>query len=180
MSTVISVPSSPKAESTRCQRLSPSGRRCIHPRKDSRSRFCAAHDFAEQQRHDGDRCDAILGEPDPGHFDTAAGINRALTGLYVLLAEDKISPRRAAVLAYISSLQLRTLPVIEHETERNAPIPRVVFDLPQPDSFRHQFSEKEPRNLEMPAHNAGVLDPRPRPDPNAPHDPWDGWRPPKD
>jgi hypothetical protein len=184
MCTTISVPSD-NAEATRCQHHSPSRRRCRHARKDSRSRFCAAHDLLEQQRHDGDRCDAILGEPDPGHFDTAAGINHALTGLYVLLAEDRISPRRAAVLAYISSLQLRTLPVIEHETQRDAPVPRVVFDRPtpprndQPNNPGQPGNPDQSRTLEMPAHNVGVADPRPSPDPNAPHDPWDGWRPPK-
>jgi hypothetical protein len=33
--------------------------------------------------------------------------------LYQLLAQNRISPRRAAVLAYISSLLLRTLPQID-------------------------------------------------------------------
>jgi hypothetical protein len=33
--------------------------------------------------------------------------------LYQLLAQNRISPRRAAILAYISSLLLRTLPQID-------------------------------------------------------------------
>jgi hypothetical protein len=159
MNTTISASSSTNAEATtRCQHLSPSGRRCRHARKDSRSRFCAPHDLLEQQRHDGDRADAILGEPDPGHFDTAAGINRALTGLYVLLAEDKISPRRAAVLAYISSLQLRTLPAIEYEVERDAPVPQIVFDLPEPSSAstpppKHEASADRAAAPMQPSHD---------------------------
>jgi hypothetical protein len=50
-----------------------------------------------------------------GHqgFQTAQGINNSLGNLYILLANNYISPRRAAVLAFINSLQLRTLPAID-------------------------------------------------------------------
>jgi hypothetical protein len=50
-----------------------------------------------------------------GHqgFQTAQGINNSLSNLYILLANNYISPRRAAVLAFINSLQLRTLPAID-------------------------------------------------------------------
>jgi hypothetical protein len=46
-------------------------------------------------------------------FQTAQGINHSLKRLYELLAQNRISPRRAAVLSYISSLLLRTLPQID-------------------------------------------------------------------
>jgi len=47
------------------------------------------------------------------YFQTAQGINFSLMNLYRLLAENRISPRRAAVLSYISSLLLHTLPQID-------------------------------------------------------------------
>jgi hypothetical protein len=52
----------------------------------------------------------------------AANFREALTNnsfgaLYNLLAEGRISPRRASVLAYISSLLLRTLPAIDYDNE---------------------------------------------------------------
>ena len=50
-------------------------------------------------------------------FQTATGINYSLAELYRLLAEDKIAPRRAAVLAYINNLLLRTLPAINDEND---------------------------------------------------------------
>jgi hypothetical protein len=50
-------------------------------------------------------------------FQTAQGINFALTNLYKLLAGGYLSPRRAAVLAFINSLQLRTLPAIDADNE---------------------------------------------------------------
>jgi hypothetical protein len=37
--------------------------------------------------------------------------------LYRLLAANRISPRRASVLAYINSLLLRTLPAIDYDQE---------------------------------------------------------------
>src|SRR6267154_796421 len=46
-------------------------------------------------------------------FQNAAGVNYSLSALYALLAQGRISPRRATALAYISSLLLRTLPAID-------------------------------------------------------------------
>lgn len=46
-------------------------------------------------------------------FQTAQGINYSLMNLYQLLAQNRISPRRAAVLSHISGLLLRTLPQID-------------------------------------------------------------------
>jgi hypothetical protein len=48
-------------------------------------------------------------------FQRSQGVNNSLGVLYKLLAEGSISPRRASVLAYISSLLLRTLPAIDHD-----------------------------------------------------------------
>jgi hypothetical protein len=50
-------------------------------------------------------------------FQTAQGINFSLGNLYKLLAAGYISPRRASVLAFINSLQLRTLPAIDADRE---------------------------------------------------------------
>jgi len=48
-------------------------------------------------------------------FQNAQGINHSLGALYTLLAQGRISPRRASVLAYISNLLLRTLPAIDND-----------------------------------------------------------------
>jgi len=48
-------------------------------------------------------------------FTSAAQINDFLSRLLLLLAQDKISTRRAAVLAYITNQLLRTLPAIDRE-----------------------------------------------------------------
>ncbi len=170
----------PASKQLRSGHRTPSGRRCRLARKDSRSRFCHPHDLAEQQRHNGDRTEALLAEADA--FQSAEGIHHSLGELYVLLAEDKISPRRAAVLAYINNLMLRTLPAIERGSTQ------IIFDLPRP----RNTEPADASVTEIPAaiaHNAGPLaDHQPRTtqptnntstNPSDPPDPWDGYRPPK-
>ncbi|HEY6944549.1 MAG TPA: hypothetical protein VI431_05360, partial [Candidatus Acidoferrum sp.] len=61
---------------------------------------------------------------------SAVDINHVLGELYKLLASDKISPRRGAVMAYTCSLLLRTLPAIDDELEPEKP--QFIFDLPRP------------------------------------------------
>jgi hypothetical protein len=72
-------------------------------------------------------------------FQSAEGINRSLAELFTLLAKDRVSPRRAAVLAYIGSLLLRTLPAIEKEHAPADPKnsrPTIIWDLPRPSHER--------------------------------------------
>jgi len=56
------------------------------------------------------------------------GIHDSLAELYVLLAQDRVSPRRAAVLAYLSSLVLRTLPDAEEDAATQKPEIKFIFD----------------------------------------------------
>lgn len=171
----------------RCRHRSPSGRRCIHPTKNPRSRLCPAHDAVKVQRHEGSRIDYLLGE----HNDllTAAEVNRSLAHLYFLLAEDQISPRRAAVLAYISNLMLRTFPAVEKEAAGDAP--QLILDLPPRATGPASGTPPDPRDTDRPPHhnmanhnlanhNLGILAPAPGEKRDEPHDPYDGWRPPTD
>jgi hypothetical protein len=64
-------------------------------------------------------------------FTSAAQINDFLSRLLLLLAQDKISTRRAAVLAYITNQLLRTLPAIAKE--ENAEPTSFIFDAPRPE-----------------------------------------------
>ena len=98
-------------QSARCNHRDPKGRQCRTLALDARSGLCPRH-LAEQQHelaadhfaHLTTRCH---------FFQTAQGINYSLMNLYQLLAQNRISPRRAAVLSYISSLLLRTLSQID-------------------------------------------------------------------
>jgi hypothetical protein len=63
-------------------------------------------------------------------FQTAQGVNFSLMNLYQLLAQNRISPRRAAVLSYISSLLLRTLPQIDADKAAGIIDPTKPIDVP--------------------------------------------------
>ena len=45
-------------------------------------------------------------------------MNHSLIALYKLLAQGRISPRQAAVLAYIGSLVLRSLKAVDYDLDR--------------------------------------------------------------
>src|SRR5713101_3375947 len=102
-------------------RLASLSRRCSHRDTDSRqcrtlasgahSGLCSHHLALEGQK-DAANVYAPLIRNSQG-LQTAQGINYSLSNLYELLAKNHISPRRAAVLAYINSLLLRTLPQID-------------------------------------------------------------------
>jgi hypothetical protein len=116
-----------------CQHRFPSRRFCRLPIADNGSGLCFKH--TNQQRKERDLAElasALTGKCED--FQTAAGINHSLGELYKLLADNKIAPRRAAVLAYISNLLLRTIPVIYQETHGDDDHVTVIWDdAPRPD-----------------------------------------------
>ncbi len=119
-------------DSTRCQHRTTSGRRCKLPVEAPGALHCYTH-TQELRKYDALNLKTALLTDHQG-FQTAQGINHSLGNLYILLANNYISPRRAAVLAYINSLQLRTLPAIDADqaagiTDPTAP-EEVTADLP--------------------------------------------------
>jgi hypothetical protein len=98
------------ALSVRCAYLTSDGRQCRESASGSRS-LCPQHHASHQQELDADHLKRLTNKFQ--FFQTAQGINFSLLNLYELLAQNRISPRRAAVLAYINSLLLRTLPQID-------------------------------------------------------------------
>jgi hypothetical protein len=98
-------------DANRCWHHTPSGRRCRMPVSRSGGRLCYEHKVRYKNQDAFDLKEALLFDYEG--FQTAQGINSALRNLYGLLANNYISPRRASVLAYISSLLLRTLPQID-------------------------------------------------------------------
>jgi hypothetical protein len=101
----------------RCNHVTSTGRQCCSLAT-GRSGLCARHAAAQANLQARDYARLLL-RGSKG-FQTAGGINYSLGDLYSLLAQGRISPRRAAVLAYISSLLLRTLPAIDKDRAPNA------------------------------------------------------------
>ena len=125
-----------KDDMPRCQHRMPSGRQCRAQTSGAASRLCQRHNSIERKRHSADLTAALAaGEQYGNTFQSAEGINRSLAELFTLLAKDRVSPRRAAVLAYIGSLLLRTLPAMEKEVAAHDPknrAPTIIWDLPAP------------------------------------------------
>ncbi len=97
--------------SLRCAYRTSGGRQCRKSASDAHSGLCPQHHAQQKQELAADHFKHLT--TNFQLFQTAQGINFSLMNLYQLLAQNRISPRRAAVLSYISSLLLRTLPQID-------------------------------------------------------------------
>lgn len=105
----------PDVLSSRCTHRSPSGRQCRLPIFDPQSGLCANHHADQKQNERADVADILF--RDAQDFLTAQGINYSLRSLYWLVGKNRISARRADVLAHISGLLLCTLPAIAAEQQ---------------------------------------------------------------
>jgi len=122
-------------ELSRCQQRTPTGRRCRGSVADAANGLCSKHVRSRQKQREAADLTAVL-TGNHAEFKSAAQINDFLSKLVVLLAQNRISSRRAAVLAYINQLLLRTLPAIEQERDSQSPensaTPVIVMDVARP------------------------------------------------
>lgn len=122
---------SPNANSVQpvhCLFRSPSGRFCRLPIADRDSSLCYRHAFDQRKQASADLLQRLTDDCDE------FGIHNSLSELYKLLAADLITARRAAVLAYIANLLLRTIPFAQKEANPDDD-PRLIVDfgdLPRP------------------------------------------------
>lgn len=114
-----------------CQHVSTAGRHCRMPVADAASSRCYHHALQSKRETDNADLFTILTNQCE-EFQTSAGINHSLGELYALLSQNRISPRRASVLAYVCSLLLRTLPGLQKEESAEHDSPQFIFDLPRP------------------------------------------------
>ena len=102
----------PVTSTARCQHRTAAGRQCRSLASDPSSELCPHHAATAREQ---DFREVLT--RDAFDFQRPQGVNNSLGALYNLLAEGRISPRRASVLAHISSLLLRTLPAIDYDNE---------------------------------------------------------------
>src|SRR5262249_37891816 len=113
---------------------------------------------------------------------TAVQINAFITSLIRLIVRNEISTRRAAVLGYLTNQLLRSVPAVDRELNPEPEIPMPTFpwaprDLPDPEP---EPSVPDPRVVDQLPRNGGLMSPSAGPKRDEAHDPYDGWRPPKD
>jgi hypothetical protein len=116
--------------SLRCAYRAADGRQCCELAFDAHTGLCPQHRAQQTQMEAADHFPHLTCKSQ--YFQTAQGINYSLMNLYQLLAENRISPRRASVLAYINSLQLRTLPQIDADNAAGITDPTIVVDASVP------------------------------------------------
>src|SRR6266702_2570699 len=99
---------------------------------DSDSSLCSKHAADRHKELDQADLAAVL-VGDIQEFRDAVTINHSLGELYKLQARNKITPRRAAVMAYTCNLLLRTLPAIYAEENAGQDDgPELIIDIPRP------------------------------------------------
>jgi hypothetical protein len=116
------TPKSPSSDFTpeRCQHRTRTGRQCRSVVANANSSFCTAHEASES----ADSQDFLIALTERAcRFQNAQGVNHSLGALYTLLAQGRISPRRASVLAHISGLLLRSLTAIDNDRYPKAGVP---------------------------------------------------------
>jgi hypothetical protein len=129
--------------SQRCSHQDTLGRQCRSLVSDARSGLCPRHLASEQQK-EATNVYAPLIRNSQG-LQTAQGINYTLSNLYELLAKNRVSSRRASVLAYINSLLLRTLPQIDADNKAGIidPTKPPSKPLPVPDEAADPDSDSD-------------------------------------
>jgi hypothetical protein len=132
----------------RCTHRYLNGRRCRLSASIAHPNFCLTHARLPQNQPEPELASTLTANLDD--FTSAAQINDFLSRLLLLLAQDKISTRRAAVLAYITNQLLRTLPAIAKE--ENAEPTQIIFDMPGPDRDRPS-PDQDPQPSGTPSHH---------------------------
>jgi hypothetical protein len=128
-----------KTASSRCPYLYPNGKRCSLPGLPAHSGFCLRHSQESRPvsipasfQSDSEDLSADL-LPDVSQFGSAADIGNFLIRLLSLVTKGRISPRRASVLAFITSQLLHSHRSIILENKAIADRPQeIIFDMPRP------------------------------------------------
>jgi hypothetical protein len=125
--TIVTAP-----ETDRCQHRTFSGRCCRLPRTAPTSQFCAQHAPAPELDLDSvDLSPVLLGKIKK--LTKARHMQRVLSNLFLLLAQGRITTKRASVLTYIVQQLLHTLPALDREINGNPnDVPQIIVDIPRP------------------------------------------------
>ncbi len=105
----------PLPNPNRCQFETSDGRRCRMLRHNGHPTLCLFHARDEMQLLESQRLGAEISASVTGEFMTSTDINFVLGKLFTALAQNRIPPRNAAVLAYIGQLMLHSLPGVKRE-----------------------------------------------------------------
>lgn len=126
----------PLDDTSRCHYRYPNGRRCALPGLPAKSGLCLRHynrqvaaglPLAPLPNDFEDLSQDLL--PGVTAFSSSDDLRNFLTRLLFLMTEGRVSPRRASVMAYVTTQLLHTHVVAEKEADQPEPF---IFDLPRP------------------------------------------------
>ena len=120
-------------DNSRCQHRYKNGKRCRLPGSEAQLGLCPGH-FRQRVARGlppTDDSSDLSQELLRGiKFSSAEDVREFLTRLLVQMAKGRVSPRRAAVLAYVTNQLLHSHVVAEKESADEEP--QIIFDLPRP------------------------------------------------
>src|SRR5205807_5155049 len=118
----------------RCQHRYKNGKRCRLPGSEPQFGLCPLHfrqRIAAGLPPTDDSSDLSTDLLRGIKFSSAEDLREFLTRLLIQMAKGRVSPRRASVLAYITTQLLHTLVAAEKESSDEEP--QIIFDLPSPE-----------------------------------------------
>jgi hypothetical protein len=127
-----------KTASSRCSFIYPNGKRCSLPSPQSHSSLCRRHSQANAlspmavpiHNDSEDLSPELL--PELSEFASGIDIRQFLARLLTLVAKGRISPRRASVLAFITSQLLHSNRAVILESPPAKEETRLIIDIPRP------------------------------------------------
>jgi hypothetical protein len=129
------------SSTSRCAQRFANGKRCRLSARPG-SNFCPAHATTHETEDLAATLTTGLDE-----FTSAAPINQFLSRLLLLLAQDRISPRRGAVMAYTANLILRSVSVMGHQAGKEPVHIEYVIGIPRPDYGENTTDAESPSAL---------------------------------
>jgi len=114
----------------RCSFRFPNGKRCRLLIVDPGFTLCFQHAKLKLDHRELADLSADLFGDDLTELRTAEQINSLLTRVVRLLAQNRISPRRAAVLTYATSLLLRSVVAMDRHASGGDQCPQIIWDSP--------------------------------------------------
>jgi hypothetical protein len=99
----------------RCQFQFSDDRCCRMLRSPAHSSYCAFHARQERQLLESQRLGGEISTSLHGDFLTATDINHVLGKLFIAVAQNRISLRKAANLTYLGKALLSSIPLIKQE-----------------------------------------------------------------
>ena len=131
-----SAAANPSPVSSRCLHRFSNGKRCRRPGLESQSGLCSYHFHLKSLALPPSPNDSTDLSEDllPGHpqFSSAEDLREFLSRLLILMTKGRVSPRRAAVLAYITNQLLNSHRVVLKQEELDNKSQPIIFDLPRP------------------------------------------------